>query len=356
MKSLVFIMSYTIYPLRGGLHDQVYLLSRELRRRGVKVGISYYAHGVLDKNTKFRLPLILSGVHPKLYSRLDEYEQIVMETAWPGLASFPIRLMNKEFTLHLHSIESLREFGLSWSRRYAITPVERLAGRLCKKILSVSLKEYVILRKIFGNKIRYVPLAVDLSECEGYKEKKEELREKYGLPKDEFIITFVGGMSYEPNREAAKVIATRISKEVYEKLKNKVLFMLVGPDPPKNIPNTRYLKVTGYVKSIAPYVAMSDLCIAPIYKGGGVKLKILNYMALEKPVIASRKAVEGMQIKPWIHYIPAEAPDEFVQAIVEATENIEYFNKTIAKSGYNYVHENHSLERVTDRFIEALEK
>ena len=67
LRSLVFLMGYTIYPLRGGVHEQVYLISKELRKKGVKVGISYCTHGVFDKDALFKPPLILSGIHPRLY-------------------------------------------------------------------------------------------------------------------------------------------------------------------------------------------------------------------------------------------------------------------------------------------------
>ena len=278
-----------------------------------------------------------------------------METVWPWLASFPIKLIGKEFTLHLHSIESLREFGLPWHQRYVIGWVENIAGKLCKKILSLSLKEYDILRKRFGNKVEYVPVAVDVEEHEKYVGRKEELREHLDLPDDKFIATFVGGMTYGPNMEAARLIATKIGRKVYEKLKEKVLFLIVGPDPPKDVFNLSYVRATGYVNSISPYVGASDLCIAPIFKGGGVKLKILDYMALRKPIIASNKAVEGLEVEPWIHYIPAETPDEFVQAIIEAAKNVEYLDITVAKHGYEYVRKNHLPELVTDIFIKALD-
>jgi len=113
MTNVCFVMAYTIYPRRGGLHEQVYLISRELRRRGYNVYILYYRHGLLSNGQLVRIPLYFSGIHPNLYSSIGKCDYVVMETAWPWLAAVPIRLLGKGFILHLHAIESLPDFGFT---------------------------------------------------------------------------------------------------------------------------------------------------------------------------------------------------------------------------------------------------
>jgi hypothetical protein len=349
-------MAYTIYPRRGGLHEQVYLLSREFRRRGYNVYILYYRHGLIDKSHVFRIPLYLSGIHPKLYSSINKCDYVIMETVWPWLAAIPIRLMGKDFVLHIHSIESLSEFGLPLHKRIMIKLAEEIAGRLARTIVTVSLTDYSILKTRFNNKVVYIPLAIDLEEREKYTNmNRGDIRKLLNLPTNKLIITFVGGMGYGANREAAKIITTQIAPKVHEITNGQALFLLIGPDPPPEAIRLSYVKTTGYVRSIAPYIAASDVCIAPIYKGGGVKMKVLDYMTLEKPVIATRKAVEGLPIEPWIHYIPAETPEEFVEKIIEATENIEHLSLTIGKASYEYVTKHHSAELVTQKFFRELE-
>jgi glycosyltransferase involved in cell wall biosynthesis len=347
-------MAYTIYPRRGGLHEQVYLISRELRRRGYNVYILYYRHGLLSNKRLVRIPLYFSGIHPNLYSSIDKCDYVVMETAWPWLAAVPIRLLGKNFILHLHAIESLPDFGLPMHRRLMIKFAEEVAGRLASRIITVSLTEYSMLRARFGSKVTYIPLAIDLEERERYMGmSKEDARRMLNLPSDKFIVTFIGGMSYGANREAARIIATQIAPKVHELSNGKVLFLLVGPDPPPESIGLSYIRVTGYVESIAPYIVASDACIAPIYHGGGVKMKTLDCMSLRRIVIATRKAVEGTLLKPWVHYIPAEEPIDFAYKIAELLKigNNEYAITNIANNGYNYVKANHSTNIVVDRFI-----
>jgi len=355
MSNVCFIMAYTIYPRRGGLHEQVYLLSREFRKRGYNVYILYCRHGLINKRRVFRIPLYFSGIHPKLYSSINKCDCIIMETAWPWLTAVPIRLMRKDFVLHLHSIESLPEFGLPLHKRVMIKLAEEVAGKLAKRIVTVSLTEYLKLKTRLGDKITYIPLAIDLEEREKYiNVNKEDVRKTLNLPTDKFIVTFVGGMSYGANRESAKIIVTQIAPKVHELTNGKILFLLIGPDPPPEAIGLSYVKVTGYVKSIAPYIAASDVCIAPVYHGGGVKMKVLDCMSLKKVVIATQKAVEGTTLKPWIHYIPAKDPTDFINKIIDVSTKLSIYEQYIANKGYDYVKNNHPISAVTDRFLKIL--
>ncbi|MEM1914638.1 MAG: glycosyltransferase family 4 protein [Candidatus Nezhaarchaeales archaeon] len=355
INDITFIMYYTIYPKRGGLHEQVYLLSREFRRMGIKVRLAYYIHELLNGGKRLRIPLALSGLHPKLWSRISE--PAIIETAWPGLASVPLTLGGKEhFFLHLHSIESLPYSGLPTYQRFTVKALELIAGSLCKKIISVSLEEYEILRKRFGAKVAYVPLAIDVEERERYIKMKDFCREKIGIGKEKLVVTFVGGMRYGPNRESAMIIARQIMPKVREKLGSKVLFMMVGSDPPPELRKLEGLMLTGYVNDVSPYIAASDLCIAPVYKGGGVKMKVLDCMSLKKPVIATNHAVKGTRLKPLKHYIPANSVDEFVDEILQFASSMnrdEY--EEISEEGYRYVVNHHSASSVAKKFLSVIE-
>jgi len=358
VNSLAFLMSYSIYPKRGGIHEQVYLLSRELRKRGIKVSIVSYLHEILTRSYKLRLPLSLSGIHPRLWANIDQYERLVMETAWPALASIPLKyIKHRGYVLHLHSLESLPDFGYNAFQRLTVKVLENIAFKYSSEIIVVSLKEYSILRSVLGDKVHYVPLIIDFEELEKYMRLgKQGVRELLGLPKDAFLVAFVGGMSYPPNREAARIIANYIAPKISEKYRGeKILFLIVGPSPPPEITNARNVIVTGYVKTPSPYILASDVCIAPIYHGGGVKTKVLDYLALKKLVIATKKAVEGTYLRPMVHYIPAESPEEFVNVIYQLLkEGIEPF-KFVAEKGHEYVMIYHNPLVVIEKFLEVVD-
>ena len=53
---------------------------------------------------------------------------------------------------------------------------------------------------------------------------------------------------------------------------------------------------TGYVESTIPYIMSADICVAPVKRGGGVKLKMLEYMMSGKPIIATKKRDRGYSV------------------------------------------------------------
>jgi hypothetical protein len=76
-------------------------------------------------------------------------------------------------------------------------------------------------------------------------------------------------------------------------------------------------------------------------------------MSLKKVVIATKKAVEGTLLKPWIHYIPAEKLGDFINQILEIF-NGKLNYEQIANNGFYYVKKYHSLSNVVSTFLRVM--
>ncbi len=296
---IAFVLMESIYPQRGGVHEEVYLLLRELRNMGINAYIVAYRYRRADEGGG-RL-LWLRMLSPLFIRRLRAYPILISETAWALLPTLVAKLLlRRKCILHLHSVESLQDVGLSVVGRVIVNILERL-GKYCDATLVPS----VIERNLLVNKLNYprdrvhiLPNVIDFNEFSKYE--PAQLKRP--------AVVFVGGMGYPPNREAAEAIV-KIAGEVLRRGK-LVNFYLVGPSPPPVKPP---VYATGYVESTKPYIKGADVLIAPIYRGGGVKLKILEYMASGKPIVATEKAVEGIED---VVYVRAETPEEFADAII----------------------------------------
>jgi glycosyltransferase involved in cell wall biosynthesis len=102
-------------------------------------------------------------------------------------------------------------------------------------------------------------------------------------------ILFVGLMDYAPNVEAARLIC-----EIIAPRSSGCRFDIVGKNPPK-LRCPENVRFSGYVEDIRPVIANADICLAPIRTGSGTRIKILEYMAMGKPVIATSKGAEGIE-------------------------------------------------------------
>ncbi|BCU69064.1 glycosyltransferase family 4 protein [Stygiolobus caldivivus] len=333
-------MMDSIYPQRGGIHEQVYLNLRELQRRNIDAKIISYSERRAEEPGKKLL--WLRQLSPFFLKKIikEDPNIIISETAWPILPSLiSSKLSGAKCILHLHSLESIQDVGLTKIGKRIIRIFEGLSKK-CDAILVPSKVELNLLRGqgIDKEKIFVYPNVIDVEAFNSYK--PAQLNHP--------AVVFVGGMGYPPNREAAQMI-TKIAEIVNRKLngKNKVNFYLVGPSPP---PVSPPVYATGYVESTVPYILGADICVAPIKRGGGVKLKVLEYMASGKPIIATKKAIEGIDD---ICYVNAETEEEFAEKIISIINDdneIERF-----KANKEIVAKNHSPKTAIDLLLKIID-
>jgi len=294
---IAFVMMETIYPQRGGIHEQVYLLKRELERRGIKAEIIAYSKRRAEERGK-RL-LWLRSLSPSFIRKIvkGDYDAIIAETAWISLPSIiSSKISSIPCILHLHSIESKQDVGLTTIGKTLVRVFEYLGKNFCDIVLVPSDNDRALLN---SEKAVVFPNVIDVDAFSNYT--PVDLKRP--------AVVFVGGMGYPPNREAAEFLI-RVAKI----LGDKVNFYLVGPSPP---PVSPPVYATGYVESTIPYIMSADICVAPVKRGGGVKLKMLEYMMSGKPIIATKKAVEGIDD---VVYLNAESEEEFAKGIIDVLE------------------------------------
>jgi glycosyltransferase involved in cell wall biosynthesis len=141
-------------------------------------------------------------------------------------------------------------------------------------------------KELLWNIPNIIPNAVN---PEDYSEDYER-PEEYG---DSKVALFLGVMRYQPNVEAAQNIE-KIAKQMPE-----WKFFLVGRKPSEKVKEigkrNENITVTGEVEKVGPYLQHTDICMAPLNSGSGTRLKILEYLAYEKPVISTSKGAEGLE-------------------------------------------------------------
>jgi len=195
-----------------------------------------------------------------------------------------------------------------------------------------------------------IPAGVDVSYF--YPLKTEE--EPYSL-------IFVGSMKWLPNIDAVLWFCN----EFWSKLKKvfpEVKLYVVGQKPSKEITELgkkdKDIIITGFVKDIRPYVAKSSLYIVPLRIGGGMRLKILEAMAMGKPVISTSIGAEGIEAVDEKDIIIADDVERFVEKIIELLKDKNYRRK-IAQNGEKLVKEKYRWESIVKKlekeYMEAIE-
>jgi sugar transferase (PEP-CTERM/EpsH1 system associated) len=116
-------------------------------------------------------------------------------------------------------------------------------------------------------------------------------------PEGAQVLVFTGAMDYWANVDAVEWFANKVYSGIREQLP-QVQFYIVGARPTPQVTALGELPgitVTGSVPDVRPFLAHAALSVAPLRIARGIQNKVLEAMAMEKTVIASPQAIEGIR-------------------------------------------------------------
>jgi len=90
--------------------------------------------------------------------------------------------------------------------------------------------------------------------------------------------------------------------------------LALGADPPDRDLHPRIL-FSGGVDSVAPYIKAAHVAVVPLLKGGGTRMKVLDYFAAGIPIVSTAKGVEGLEVRDGIQLLVRDDWDAFAAAV-----------------------------------------
>ena len=130
--------------------------------------------------------------------------------------------------------------------------------------------------------------------------------------------TFTGTMDYPPNVEAVVWFAREILPLIRRAIP-QARFFIVGNNPSDDVKRLGKLEgvtVTGGVPDVRPYVFHATAAVAPMRIARGIQNKVLEAMAMGKPVIVTVGALEGIDAIPGRDLILANDTNAIAQACI----------------------------------------
>ena len=98
----------------------------------------------------------------------------------------------------------------------------------------------------------------------------------------------------------------------------QVQFYIVGSNPSsqvKALDNKNGVNVTGFVDDIRSYYSSADVCVIPLRHARGIQNKVLEAMAMGKPVISTSNAADGIGAIFEEHLLVTDNPIEFASKV-----------------------------------------
>ena len=132
------------------------------------------------------------------------------------------------------------------------------------------------------------------------------------------LLVFTGQMDYRPNIEAVESFA-RHALPAIRAVHPQARFAIVGRSP---VPQVKALAglpgviVTGAVPDVRGWLAAADVVVAPLRIARGIQNKVLEAMAMGRPVVASAEAAQGIDAGDGTHMLIAADPAAEVEAVI----------------------------------------
>jgi sugar transferase (PEP-CTERM/EpsH1 system associated) len=135
-------------------------------------------------------------------------------------------------------------------------------------------------------------------------------------------LVFVGNMDYWPNADAAIWFAQSVLPLIRAHAPG-AQFHIVGANPTPDVQRLTSqggVHVTGRVPDVRPYTAHATVSVASLRMARGVQNKVLEAMALGRPVVASPQAFEGVRAEAGRDLLVADGPEATAQAVIAVIE------------------------------------
>ncbi|SFG64465.1 glycosyltransferase family 4 protein [Pedobacter insulae] len=193
-------------------------------------------------------------------------------------------------------------------------------------------------------KLDVFPVAVDFEKY------------KVDLTKTSFPTLFhLGAMDWRPNKEGLEWFLEEIWPDI-EKLSGELRFYIAGKNMQREFfdYDSDNLIVEGEVFDAVEFMNSKAIMIVPLLSGSGMRVKIIEGMAMKKCIIATSMAAEGIACEHGKDILIADTPDEFYRSILQCITQPHRWRE-IGEQARKTVERDHDINGNTKRMLAIYE-
>lgn len=134
--------------------------------------------------------------------------------------------------------------------------------------------------------------------------------------KDNPTLYHIGSMNWMPNEEGIRWFLNNVWDKVAKRNPDLQL-NLAGRNMPKWLLRLKKknVNVVGEVPDAKEFVKNNDIAVVPLLSGSGIRIKIIESMAMGKTVVTTMVGAEGIQYSEYENIIIADSPSKMVEVI-----------------------------------------
>jgi sugar transferase (PEP-CTERM/EpsH1 system associated) len=132
------------------------------------------------------------------------------------------------------------------------------------------------------------------------------------------MLVFTGVMDYLPNVEGVEWFVRDVFPLI-RSVRPDARFAIVGSKPTRQVQSLASVPgviVTGFVDDVRVWLGRAAVCVAPLRIARGIQNKVLEAMAMARPVVATRQAFEGVEATAGQDLLVADDARGFADAVL----------------------------------------
>lgn len=278
------------------------------------------------------ISLIRKYSNAKLVLRSHNIEHHI----WQMLAEYTANPVRKIMLRHLAST----------LQKYECTVLNQLDG-----VMTITTKDETRFRDFgFKKLLATVPLSIEVDDNRVASSTVNNINRLNAL-------FHIGSMNWIPNQDGIRWFLHECWPLIHNSFPSLKL-VLAGREMPMWLKKTTMtgVDIQGEVENSTEFMLENGIMVVPLFAGSGVRVKILEAMALKKPVISTTQGAEGIEYTNGLNILIANSPEEFLEAINRCLTEPELVN-TLTKNALQVIQTIHQFDRVsklTCNFYEQL--
>jgi glycosyltransferase involved in cell wall biosynthesis len=257
-----------------------------------------------------------------------------------------LREHNVEYKVWERHAETATRWAEMCYAKWTAPRVRKYEGEAASKFdrcVVVSEADAVHLKKVSPKaRIEVIPSGVDTEYFHPFSEAEEE----------PWSVTLTGSFEWKPKQQSLRKLLTEVFPRIKAKVPEAKLYV-VGKGVPAELrrqaEQTPGARIIGPVQDVREYIARSALMINYLESGGGIALKVLEAMAMKRPVLSNSLGCEGIPVKHGRDVFLADGLEEFAEAAAYLLKD-HARRRGLAEEGFRRVLEGYSWNVIAGRF------
>jgi sugar transferase (PEP-CTERM/EpsH1 system associated) len=169
-------------------------------------------------------------------------------------------------------------------------------------------------------------------------------------PSDSCTLVSLGTLAWQPNADGVLWFCREVLPLVQAHVPG-VTFQIIGDRPPvmiRKLGEDKAIELLGRVDDVRPFLTNSAGLIVPLRVGSGMRVKVLDALAMGVPVVSTTVGCEGIAVTHGRDVLIADRPPDFARAIVELMSDGE-LQRRLSKAGRALVTERYAWPVIHDQ-------